>query len=145
MESLILTGSSILARGLISSIASEIYNNVKDKKNMKIFKIIQELDIEADIQLVESLINDIKLYEKDKHSVIQICIQHIYETINLIKEEITTMKVKLVKYHYEASLSYYSYYFCEPDYEENKLNLKKLKEILKMRLDSLAKISLTMQ
>jgi len=145
MESLILTGSSILARGLISSIASEIYNNVRDKKNIKISKIIQELDIEADIQLVEALVNDIKLYEKDKHSVIQMCIQHIYETINSIKEEITIMKVKLVEYHYKASLSYYYYYFSEPNYEENKSNLTKLKGILKMRVDSLIKISLSMQ
>lgn len=141
METLILSGSSILARGLISTLVSEIYTNIKDKKNDKISNIIEELDIKTDMQIIEALVNDIKLYEKDKHNIIQICIQHIYEVINSIKEEISNMNLKLINYHYKASNSYYSYYFDEPNYEENKINLKRFKEILNMRVDKLIKIS----
>jgi hypothetical protein len=142
METAIIQGTSVLAQGLLTNLISDLYAKIKNsKKNAHISKIVEELDLKVDMEITEALLRDIKNLEKEKYHVVQVCVQHIYEVINLIKEEFDNMNLKLLNQHYQYnSNNWLIQWSILPSYESNKSNLKRYKDLLNKRVDTLIKI-----
>ena len=144
METAIIQGTSVLAQGLLINVITKLYSKIKSEHNSHISKIIDELDLKIDIEITKALLEDIKMLDKNKYHVVQICIQHIYKILNSISEEIDNMNLKLIKQQYNYTNNHnwpvYLWYYNSPNYESNKLNLKKYKDLLNKRVNTLIKI-----
>ncbi len=133
METAIVTGATIVGRGLLSGAISDLYSTIKKKTcNAYFSKIIEELDIKVDIEIIEALLSDVK--NKEKCHTIDVCISHIHELIKKIKAEIESIDLKIIDQHYTY------FYNKSPNFNNNIKNLTKLKDQLNKRVNTLIKV-----
>jgi len=137
METALVSGVALLGKGLLSGAISDLYKTLKDSKNnSKISRILEELDIQNDIEIIEALLKDIEHKNKQSEST-NICIKQIHLLIKNIKIEIENINLKIVEQHYAK---YYLYNWSPCSYEEHIENLKKFKSCLDKRLERLFNI-----
>lgn len=138
METAIVNGALLVSKGLLSSAIYDIYGLIKKSaSNSYCYKLIEQLDIEADIEVVEALIEDVEQNGKTKIHSIQTCMKHIQTLLEKIKIELENIHLKTIDGHYQ---NYYSYWSSSPNYNENVTNLKTHKAQLNKRLDTFVKI-----
>lgn len=142
METIFLSSVGIVSENLLGNAIKDIYTSFKTISSSSIAasKLLYELDIKSDIEIVEALLIDVE--KLDLHSqTIKVCLKQIEDVVKKIKLEIDDMNNKLVVYHYNLKQQLSSKYSLGPCsfLEESVAHLKSFKDILHKRIDSLLK------
>lgn len=143
METILLSGAAVIGQGLLTSAISDLYGTIKTStKNSYFSKLIDELDIKVDLEIIEALMKDIEKKQKEnkdfiEKNVIDISMKHIHEIITKIKNEIEKVNLKIIDEHYSK---YYFYSWSKTEYDINIKNIKFYKILLNKRVDTLFKI-----
>lgn len=140
METLLLNGATLIGKGIMSGAITDLYDTLKKSTNhVKYGKIVEELEIQKDIEIVEALLGDLKYTKLSK--AIEICVQHIHAVIKEIKDEIDKLNLKIVDHHYSSRASWFRLSsWSPPNCDENIYTLQRLKRKLNGKIDMMIKI-----
>lgn len=112
----------------LAKVASDIYKKLQHNKELD---ILQELNIQQDIEFVESLLKEVVSNPQNmEKETIKTCVKQIYELIIKIKSELDEIELLIVKghyakyYYYKYLWSYYRYYTSTGVHVKNIKNLK---------------------
>lgn len=127
MEAAVITA---VGKTMLINTMTNLYVFLNETENVD--HLIEELDIESELKLVETLIMEIKV----DTNTIELCIEQLQKIINEIHQEFDCIE-KEMKIHKTR----YFYYYRIPNCIENIENLKLLKKEMKDKTDRLLQIS----
>ena len=125
-----LVGKGVLAQAVYDT-SSVLINLARDtvyQEHPELSAILEELDIHATLQVIDSLLEEVPENYNDNKSL-HTCIHNVNEIIEKIKENLGKINNE-VEYH---KTKYFNYWRT-PQYETDVKKLKKLKPILDKRL-----------
>lgn len=137
METAILTGATLIGKGVLSKLIPELYDIIKNNTSSEFARAMKTVDIQSDVEIIEALLGDIEKHEKKDCNVVNVCVKHIHKHLEDIKMEIENMNIKLINQHYSK---YYLSGWRNPNYQENLDNIKTIQDKLNKRVDILIKI-----
>ncbi len=106
-------------------------------KNPKVNNFLAELDIVADLRVIETLVRDVTISEQKENieDAVDMALANVKEILLVIKDELQAINVELVNHQNRFFAS-----FFDPNISLNLENMTKHKAILDKRLDLLIKI-----
>ena len=158
METLVFTGIVNAGKGFLAHMIYDSYDLLKDtatQQHPHLQNVLLELDLKADLQVIEALLMQIKDEEfkgldqqhihlkkssekdgkKELKTPISICLKNVSEMVGLIKNELENIKEE-IKDHEQKWLANWR----TPPYEPHLRKLAKHKKILDKRMELLIKI-----
>lgn len=141
----VIGGAALVGKSFLSKAISELYTDIKDStKHIQFSKVIEELDIKYDMEVIEALLIDVEDRKKEDWNSVQVCIDQIHTAVTKIKEEIENINLKIIEQQYSNRLSWKdpNYYlnWNTFNYDENLNRLRKNKNTLDKRINTLIKV-----
>ena len=139
MEVALMNGAAVVGQGILMNAIGDVYKIIKKNSgNTEFSKIMNDLDIRFDMQIIEALLKDIDEHKKNNSHAVEICINDIHTCINDIKSEIESWQLKMIDQHYSK---FYLYgWSSTQEYDTNVSKIKELKSRLNKRVDMVIKL-----
>eukprot|EP01098_Paradermamoeba_levis_P002951 TRINITY_DN1392_c0_g7_i1.p1 TRINITY_DN1392_c0_g7~~TRINITY_DN1392_c0_g7_i1.p1 ORF type:complete len:276 (+),score=125.57 TRINITY_DN1392_c0_g7_i1:312-1139(+) len=142
MNLVVLAAGTALGHGLLSEatkdVITELYKKVRGLvSHPEVHKVFEELDLEAQLEVVESLLVEMGKFEYE-NSAISLAFTNVYQSLNKIKGILNQI-------HEEIELHHQTKWFASwrtPNYESLLSKLKKTKKIMDERVEILIKLIL---
>ena len=138
MQAIVVSLLTEAGKQIIYDILNETYGLIKESiKNPKVNNIVEEMDLIADLKVVETLVNDVTVSEQKENVVdaVDMALINVKDTLLIIKGEMQTIQTELAAHELRFFANY-----REPNIAVNLENLAKHKAILDKRVDLLIKL-----
>jgi len=138
MEAMVISLLTVAGKKIIYEILEETYELIKGSiKNPKVNNVLAEMDLIADLKVIEVLVGDVTVSEEKEGVVdaVDTALANVKDSLLVIKEE-----MRIIKDHLDDHERRFFASFFEPNVTENLENIAKQKVILDKRVDLLIKL-----
>ena len=138
MQSIIVNSLTVVSKELLCKLICDTYNLVQENNKFpKVQTVLSDLDIEADLKVIDALIKQVDFAEKEEgvFDVVDVALDNVKEIIELIKKELEII-LQVIEDHKTKYLADYR----DPAFNANLNNLVRHKIILDKRVDFMIKL-----
>jgi hypothetical protein len=133
MEALAIKGVLFAGTNIFASMIYDIYGLLKDTTtHPMVFSVMVELDLEADLKVIEALVAQFNLENFEAEHPVTISLKNVEEMISKIKSEMIDIKT-IADSHKQK----WFHYWRNPDCKPQLKRLTRNKKILDKRVDML--------
>jgi hypothetical protein len=97
MQPIIMSLLSEAGKQIIYEVLNDTYSLIKDSiQNAKVNNCLTELDLIADLQVIEALVRDVAISEQHKREFIEVALANVKEILTIIKNELQLVQNELI-------------------------------------------------
>lgn len=137
LQTLLVSTLTLAGKKVVIELVQEVYTKMKDAKHPQAQSLLKNLDLESDLQIIESFVKEITVREEEEGEpdVVDVALNQVKDVLDAIKKELE----KIHKEIEEHENRYFAAY-RQPNFQINFDELVQNKVLLDKRVDILMKL-----